>query len=163
MLKSFFSRPNVLFRLLVVLVFAGGLVFAGTFDGFAPKTQTASCSGGIDTAPTDEPIEQPEASCCCGSGTYALLADGTAGQPEISLSSAEEINNTLAGQSKANPMFTCGCNHTGCPTTNCSKGCSDVPSCEDSCLCSNTRCSGRHCSTYGRCGDCDGSAPPTSS
>ena len=169
MLKSFFSLPNIFVRLLVILVFAGGLVFAGTFDGFVPKTQTQSGCSGTDVTTTEKPVAQTEASGCGCSGTDVLLADGTAGQPEIRLSDAKKINNTLVEQSKANTAAACGCGYNSCPTDNCSNGCNDVPGCEDSCNCSKTRCAARHCSSYGHCGKkvkprgCDGSAPSTSS
>ena len=87
MLKSFFSRPNVLVRLLVVLIFASGLVFAATYDGFVVKTEAESCAcSGMDTASANKPIEQPEAEAsggCCGSATDTLLAETTTAQPEI--------------------------------------------------------------------------------
>ncbi len=38
MLRNFFSTPNLLGRLLVILLFAGGLVFAGAFNGFVVET-----------------------------------------------------------------------------------------------------------------------------
>ena len=51
MIRNFFSTPNVLGRLLIVLLFAGGVVFAGAFDGFVVETEASSCcGGGIDDA-----------------------------------------------------------------------------------------------------------------
>lgn len=77
MLKSFFSHPNVLVRLLIVLIFAGGLIFAGTFDGFVPKTESESCGGETDIA----------------------CSNGTGGRPEISLVNIEEIDQPISTQS----------------------------------------------------------------
>lgn len=46
MLRNFLSTPNILGRLLIVLIFAGGVIFAGAFDGFVVETQAKSCCGG---------------------------------------------------------------------------------------------------------------------
>ena len=46
MLRNFFSTPNVIGKLLLVLLFVGGLVFAGAFDGFVVETSAKSCCGG---------------------------------------------------------------------------------------------------------------------
>ena len=46
MLKNFLNQPNVIGRLMIVLLFAGGVVFAGAFDGFVVETQASSCCGG---------------------------------------------------------------------------------------------------------------------
>lgn len=51
MLRNFFSTPNLLGRLFVILLFAGGLVFAGAFNGFVVETEAACCCGdGADAA-----------------------------------------------------------------------------------------------------------------
>ena len=130
MLKSFFSRPNVLLRLLVVLVFAGGLVFAGTFDGFVPKIQAESCCGGTEVAPTDEPVAPSKASGCCGSATDTLLADGTVEQPQVSSDSG--IDASVANYSGKD----CECTKKKCPapTKKCG-GCSNNQQfrCRDGC------------------------------
>lgn len=46
MIRNFFSTPNVIGRLFIVLLFASGVVFAGAFDGFVVETQASSCCGG---------------------------------------------------------------------------------------------------------------------
>ncbi len=46
MIRNFLSTPNVLGRLMIVLLFAGGVVFAGVFDGFVVETQASSCCDG---------------------------------------------------------------------------------------------------------------------
>lgn len=51
MLRNFFSTPNVVGRLLIILLFVGGLVFAGTFNGFIVKTEAKSCCGNEAEAP----------------------------------------------------------------------------------------------------------------
>ena len=45
MLKNFFNQPNALGRLVIVLLLAGGVVFAGAFNGFVVQTQASSCCG----------------------------------------------------------------------------------------------------------------------
>lgn len=51
MIRNFFSTPNVLGRLMVILLFAGGLVFAGAYDGFVVETEASGCcGGGVDDA-----------------------------------------------------------------------------------------------------------------
>lgn len=59
MLRNFFSTPNLLGRLFVILLFAGGLVFAGAFNGFVVETKAESCCGGG----TDASV-LPDSSCC---------------------------------------------------------------------------------------------------
>ena len=46
MIRNFFSTPNVIGRLVIILLFAGGVVFAGAFDGFVVETEASSCCGG---------------------------------------------------------------------------------------------------------------------
>ena len=60
MLRNFFSTPNLLGRLLVILLFAGGLVFAGVFNGFVVETDAQSCCGDR----TDASVLSD--SSCCG-------------------------------------------------------------------------------------------------
>ena len=135
MLKSFFNCPNVLLRLLVVLVFAGGLVFAGTFDGFVPKIQAESCCGGTEVAPTDEPVAPSKASGCCGSATDTLLADGTVEQPQVSSDSG--IDASVANYSGKD----CECTKNNCPAASDNEcgGCSNQQQdrCRSSCPINN--------------------------
>ena len=61
MLINFLSQPKAIGRLIAVLLFAGGLVFAGTFGRFVVKTQAKSCcDGGADVAPSDGTVVQPK-------------------------------------------------------------------------------------------------------
>ena len=60
MLRNFFSTPNVIGKLLIVLIFIGGLVFAGAFDGFVVETSAKSCCGGE----TDASVLSSNS--CCG-------------------------------------------------------------------------------------------------
>ncbi len=85
MLKNFLNRRVTLGRLIVVLLFAGGLVFAGTFDGFVVKTEAekSSCCGG-DTTCSNSTIAQSEIQSCCGSGEIAALPiNGTKGTGSV--------------------------------------------------------------------------------
>ena len=152
MLKSFFSCPNVLLRLLVVLVFAGGLVFAATYDGFVVKAEAESCTcSGMDTASANKSIEQPEAEAnggCCGSATDTLLAETTTAQPEIN-HGTEEPTPAQAGAC-------CSYNNT-CPrnTTGCTNSCGPANKCTGSCKCTFSCCGDKKksvCSTYKSCG-----------
>ena len=157
MLKSFLSRPNILVRLLVVLVFAGGLVFAATYDGFSPKIQAESCAcSGMDTASADKPIEQTEAeaSGCCGGGTDALLAEATATQPEINRGTEEP------GPAQAN----C-CSHDNCPGLNngCSNSCGPANRCKDACKCKYSCCGDKNKSVCSKPGSCGGKSKCPSS
>lgn len=43
MLSTFLSAPKVLGRLLIVLTFVGGVVFAGAFGGFVGQTEAKTC------------------------------------------------------------------------------------------------------------------------
>ena len=46
MMRNFFSTPNILGRLLIVLLFVGGIVYGGAFDGFVVEIEASSCCGG---------------------------------------------------------------------------------------------------------------------
>ena len=59
MIRNFFSTPNIIGRLFIVLLFAGGVVFAGAYDGFVVETQASSCCGGATDA------EHYSSSSCC--------------------------------------------------------------------------------------------------
>lgn len=88
MIRNFFSTPNVLGRLMIILLFAGGLVFAGAYDGFVIETEAQGCCGsGTDTATlacgTDALKCSSSSSTCkcesgteCGSCSYDDACDG---------------------------------------------------------------------------------------
>ena len=59
MIRNFFSTPNIIGRLMIVLLFAGGVVFAGAFDGFVVETEATSCCGG------ETDVEHFSSSSCC--------------------------------------------------------------------------------------------------
>ena len=51
MIRNFFSTPNIIGKLMIALLFVGGVFYAGAFDGFVVETQASSCCGGeTDTA-----------------------------------------------------------------------------------------------------------------
>lgn len=52
MLKNFWNQSNPIGRLVVVLLLAGGLVFAGVFSGFVVQPEASSCSCGGTDAPS---------------------------------------------------------------------------------------------------------------
>lgn len=59
MIRNFFSTPNVIGRLMLILLFVGGVVYAGAFSGFVVETEATSCCGGETNT--------------CGVGTDALI------------------------------------------------------------------------------------------
>ena len=62
MLKNVLNQQISFGRISLILLFVGGLVFAGTYNGFVVETEAqTSCCGSTD-APTAE-------TSCCGSGT----------------------------------------------------------------------------------------------
>ena len=78
MLKNFFNQPNALGRLVIVLLLAGGVVFAGAFNGFVVQTQASSCCGsGTDVFSSSENNE--EDGCSCISDTYCGECDDSSG------------------------------------------------------------------------------------
>lgn len=144
MLKSFLSRPNVFVRLLVVLIFAGGLVFAGTYDGFFPKTQAES--GGTDAAPTAESVAQAEASGCCGAAAQEIALNNSGTDKKVLLASSCGgscgYNNCRGAECQCgNTSWTCSCS-TSCTRTVCNQAkysCkSDAGTCANSTCCSQS-------------------------
>ena len=69
MLKNFFNQPHALGRLVIVLLLAGGVVFAGAFDRFVVQTQASNCCSSGTCVHTAQ-----QASNCCGSGTCVHTA-----------------------------------------------------------------------------------------
>ncbi len=65
MLRFFFSNPNFLGRLMVVLLFATGVVFAGAFDGFVVETDGKSCCGGTADDSVFSSSENNDEDCGC--------------------------------------------------------------------------------------------------
>ena len=70
MIRNFFSTPNIIGRLMIVLLFVGGVVYAGAFDGFVVETKASSCCGGETDASlfsSSNCNDDPPAACgCCG-------------------------------------------------------------------------------------------------
>ena len=64
MLRNFFAQPKALRRLVIVLLLAGGVVFAGAFNRFVVQTQASNCCSSGTCVHTTL-----QASNCCGSGT----------------------------------------------------------------------------------------------
>ena len=59
MIRNFFSTPNVIGQLMLILLFVGGVVYAGAFDGFVVETQASCCCGGETDA-----VLLSSSSCC---------------------------------------------------------------------------------------------------
>ena len=69
MIRNFLSTPNVIGKLMIALLFIGGVVFAGAFDGFVVETQASSCcGGGMDDAifSSSECCDNPCGENVCG-------------------------------------------------------------------------------------------------
>ena len=133
MLKNLLNRRVTLGRLIVVLLFAGGLVFAGTFDGFVVKTEAEknSCCGG-DVTCSDNAIAQPEVKSCCGSSKIAALpSNGT----DSSVSEDDDpcgcITQTECGSTSCDP--------NKCTVMKCATGCGGDCGC--TAQCNTTDCS----------------------
>ena len=65
MLKNFLNQPNIIGRLMIVLLFVGGVVYAGAFDGFVVETEASSCCGGETDAPIFSSSECCDVKCTC--------------------------------------------------------------------------------------------------
>lgn len=73
MLKNVLNRQINLGRISLILLFAAGLVFAGTYNGFVVESEAeASCCGSTD-APT------AGASCCGGGTEVSKLSNAAVG------------------------------------------------------------------------------------
>ena len=110
MIRNFFSTPNVIGKLMIALLFIGGVVYAGAFSGFVVETEATSCCGG-------------ETNTCGG------------GMDDAIFSSSGNNCDCLGGTKTC----TCGNNPTCAGSTNdvCKAGCS--PS-QSNCSCDGTRC-----------------------
>lgn len=105
MVRNFFSTPNVMGRLMIVLLFAGGVVFAGAFNGFVVEIEASSCCcGGTDTAVFSS------SECCDEDGCTCIDTNN------------EGIECSYCDSA---PEGGCGTNscHSDCPTTNCGDDC----------------------------------------
>lgn len=119
MIRNFFSTPNVIGRLVIVLLFAGGVVFAGAFDGFVVETQASSCCGG-----------STDASIFSSSGNNGGGGDGDGdgdGDDEPAGCTCIDTNgdDIECSYCDSAPENGCGLNscHSDCPTTDCANDC----------------------------------------
>ncbi|MCE2413446.1 hypothetical protein J4G07_05535 [Candidatus Poribacteria bacterium] len=142
MLKKFLNNPNALWQVLIVLLLAGGLAFAGMYDGFVVETeaQKSCCGGNTDAIRSDGTIAQLKTGSCCGSEV-----------PEVPSSGTGDLNNVNIYTGSA-----CNCLGRGCDDEDCS-GCSKIDSCDGGCDCStcNAHCSNKD-SDSTMCGDGSG-------
>ncbi|RKU08146.1 hypothetical protein C6503_23480 [Candidatus Poribacteria bacterium] len=85
MIRNFFSNPNITGRLMIVLLFVGGIVYAGAFDGFVVETEASNCCGGADAEhfSSSSSCNDAENNVTCqkrgngGAPKYCKLSDGT--------------------------------------------------------------------------------------
>ena len=116
MIRNFFSTPNLLGRLLIVMIFAGGVIFAGAFNGFVIETEASSCCGGG----MDDAIFL-SSSC----GTCSCLTGTSCGSSCDNGKCSGSKTNTCPGSSDCSPSKTgCTCDGKVCP--NASNCCSAV-------------------------------------
>ena len=85
MIRNFFATPNVIGRLMIVLLFVGGVVFAGAFDGFVVETEASSCCGGGTDAAIfssseccDDDPDDATCGCCSDCTANDSCPDGQA-------------------------------------------------------------------------------------
>ena len=67
MIRNFFSTPNVIGKLMIALLFVGGVVFAGAFNGFVVEIEASSCCGATTCGGTD--IFSSSSCCNCEQGS----------------------------------------------------------------------------------------------
>ena len=110
MIRNFFSTPNVVGKLMIALLFVGGVVFAGAFDGFVVEIEASGCCGGGEI----------EASGCCGGGTDASIFSS-------SECCAEECSTCTRPRCPKQGCSSCRTNTYNC-STSCGQ-CSCLPFC----------------------------------
>ena len=64
--EIFLNQSNVIGRLMIALLFVGGVVYAGAFDGFVVETEASSCCGGGTDATLFSSSECCDEQCTCG-------------------------------------------------------------------------------------------------
>lgn len=119
MLRNFFVTQNVIGRLFIVLLFAGGVVFAGAFDGFVVETEASSCcGGGMDAAIFSS-------SNCCDED-----------EPDPCTCIDNDGDTIECSYCDSAPEDGCGTNscHSDCPQTECGEDCdADCEKAGDAC------------------------------
>lgn len=115
MLRNFFSPPNVIGRLLIVLLFVGGLVFAGAFNGFVAQTDAKSCCGGADAVNSSG---SNNACNCIGNGCGDTSCSGcsTATSCKTGCCTTADACNTCSAHCRNKNSDPYMCNG-GCPNT----------------------------------------------
>ena len=134
MLKNFFNQPNAFVRSLAVLLFLGGLAFAGAY--YANTSDSAPTAVSSDSAPT-------VVSDCCG-GTEQGTTLGSAGAHEEAQPASGPCNGSCghtdcrgSACQCGNTSWTCSCS-TSCSRTVCNQAQYSCSS--DSNGCSNSSC-----------------------
>ncbi|MCY3742617.1 MAG: hypothetical protein OXH00_16500 [Candidatus Poribacteria bacterium] len=125
MVRNFFSTPNVIGRLMFILLFVGGVVYAGAFDGFVVETEASSCCcGGMDAESTD--------GCCGETDTQRILSNYSESNCSGCIDGDGDIESTSC--SVCDNYKDCGISdQSGCPSgSNCDGS--------DSCYCSDWIC-----------------------
>ena len=131
MIKNFFNQPDALVRSLVVLLFLGGLAFAGAYY--------ANTS---DSAPTPTPVSN-----CCGGADQETTIDGEADKEALPASGPCNGNcgyTDCRGNSCqcGNTSWTCSC-ASSCTRTVCNQAqysCNSSPDGDGGYTCTNSSC-----------------------
>lgn len=122
MLKNVLNQQINLGRISLILLFAGGLVFAGTYNGFVVETEAqASCCGSPETTTA-------QASCCGSMDTTTAQESGT----EVS-----KFSNAAVGDCNCISAPNSACSYCKKPDecggemNSCSSDCAQDGSCEN--------------------------------
>lgn len=116
--KGFFNPKNIVGRVLIVSLLAGGLVFAGTFavNTFVPtSTEASDCCGVSEVGDAVDGTQTETAS------DVDIAADGNPGK-QTGCCAAGKRSNTVTSS--------CSCGHSNCPST-----CSGCSGSDQSCGC----------------------------
>ena len=140
MLKNVLNRQINLGRISLILLFAAGLVFAGTYNGFVVETEAqTSCCGSTD-APTAE-------TSCCGSGTeVSKLSNAAVGDCSCISKKESECSYCENAYDCADEGYTNSCSEN-CAQKDNNQGCSNC-SHEDEMDCAKA---GDRCSNPSEC------------
>ena len=118
-MKALFNTKSIVGRVVIVLLFTGGLVFAGTFsvNTFVPTSAVASscCAGAAQDAASDD-VSGESNGCCAEKGS------------------------TISASSSC-------CSHSNCPGTNPEKTCNTCGGSDRGCSCSPPEGQTCSCST----------------
>lgn len=145
MLKNFLNKPNALWQVFIVLLVAGGLAFAGMYDGFVVETevQKSCCGGSTDAIRSDGTIAQLKTGSCCGSKETDVPSVGSDAPGFAAEDPCECLTTESCGSTSCSNCETVTECDTGCTCNTCSAHCknqdSDSTMCGDGSGCTDGR------------------------